>query len=154
MRSDPAWHHASPWHYVNIGDDETYETAQKNPEGDVVEAIQRLTGVLRDSQATPQDKVVAVKFLVHFVGDIHQPLHVGRHDDQGGNTIQVQWFGAPSNLHKVWDEQLIEAQKLSFSEFAASHSIGFSGGQLPSYVEGSSALDFPLIHDAQSQDPS
>jgi hypothetical protein len=119
MRSDPAWNHAAPWHYVNIGDDETYETAPKNPAGDVVEAIQRLTGVLRDPQAAPQEQVVAVKFLVHFVGDIHQPLHVGRRDDQGGNLIQVRWFGEPSNLHKVWDEQLIEAEKLSFSEFAA-----------------------------------
>ena len=119
MRADPAWNHAAPWHYVSIADDETYETAPKNPAGDVVEALQRLTGVLRDPQATPQEKVVAVKFLVHFVGDIHQPLHVGRREDQGGNTIQVRWFGAPSNLHKVWDEPLIEAEKLSFSEFAA-----------------------------------
>jgi len=119
MRSDPAWHHADPWHYVNIGDDETYETAPKHPEGDVVEAIQRFSAVLQDSQAAPHDKSVAVKFLVHLVGDIHQPLHVGRREDKGGNTIQVQWFGVPSNLHKVWDEQLIEVEKLSFSEFAA-----------------------------------
>ena len=62
---------------------------------------------------------MALKFLVHLVGDIHQPLHVGRREDRGGNLIQVQWFGEPSNLHKVWDEQLIEAEKLSFSEFAA-----------------------------------
>jgi len=119
IRADPAWNHAAPWHYVNIGDDETYETAPKNPGGDVVEALQRFTTVLRDPQASQQDKVVALKFLVHFVGDIHQPLHVGRRDDQGGNLIQVRWFGEPSNLHKVWDEQLIEAEKLSFSEFAA-----------------------------------
>jgi hypothetical protein len=119
IRSDPAWNHADPWHYVSIADDETYETAPKNPAGDVVEALQRLTGVLRDPQAPPQDKVTALKFLVHLVGDIHQPLHVGRREDQGGNTIQVQWFGAPSTLHTVWDAQLIEAEKLSFSEFAA-----------------------------------
>jgi hypothetical protein len=119
IRADPRWSHASPWHYVNIGDEETYETAPKHPGGDVVEAIQRLSAVLRDPQAMPQEKVVAVKFLVHLVGDIHQPLHVGRRDDQGGNKIQGQWFGVPSNLHKVWDEQLIEAEKLSFSEFAA-----------------------------------
>jgi hypothetical protein len=119
IRSDPAWHHADPWHYVNIDDDETYETAPKNPGGDVVEAIQRFTTVLRDPQATPQDQVVALKFLVHLVGDIHQPLHVGRREDKGGNTITVFWFGALSNLHKVWDEQLIKAGKLSFSEFAA-----------------------------------
>src|SRR5262245_31080294 len=119
IRADPTWNHASPWHYVDIADDETYETAPKHPGGDVVEAIQRLTRVLRDPQATLQDKVVALKFLVHCVGDIHQPLHVGRRDDHGGNTLQVRWFGESSTLHKVWDEQLIEAEKLSFSEFAA-----------------------------------
>src|SRR5437867_3956546 len=50
IRADPKWAHASPWHYVNIADDETYETASKNPGGDVVEAIQRFTMVLRDPQ--------------------------------------------------------------------------------------------------------
>jgi hypothetical protein len=119
IRADPAWKRANPWHYVNIADDETYETAPKHPGGDVVEALQRLTTVLQEPQATLQDQVVAVKCLVHLVGDIHQPLHVGRREDQGGNTITVFWFGAPSNLHKVWDEQLIEAEQLRFSALAA-----------------------------------
>src|SRR5437870_2923137 len=70
IRADPAWNHAAPWHYVRLADDETYETAPKNPAGDVVEAIQRFSGVLRDPQAAPPEKVVAVKFLVHFIGDI------------------------------------------------------------------------------------
>ena len=62
--------------------------------------------------------------LIHIVGDIHQPLHVGYKSDQGGNTIRVSWFNDPSNLHSVWDSQLIDYQKLSYTEYAKA--INFS----------------------------
>jgi hypothetical protein len=119
IRSDPSWNRATPWHFFDIDDAETLETAVRDPAGDVLEAIGRFSAVLRDPQASRQAKQEALRFLVHFVGDVHQPLHVGRHADHGGNTIQVTWFGAPSNLHSVWDSGLIESEKLSFSELAA-----------------------------------
>jgi hypothetical protein len=53
------------------------------------------------------------------VGDVHQPLHVGRRADLGGNTIKVTLFNEATNLHSVWDAGLIESEKLSFSELAA-----------------------------------
>jgi len=56
--------------------------------------------------------------LVHLVGDLHQPLHVGNGKDRGGNNIKVKWFGEDTNLHEVWDEKLIEHQNLSFTEYA------------------------------------
>jgi len=118
VRSDPAWKRIDPWHYVSIDDGETYETTAKNPGGDVIEAIGRFTAVLRDPAASREQKAEAVRFLVHFVGDIHQPLHVGRRADLGGNRVEVTWFGAPSNLHSVWDNGMIESEKLSFSELA------------------------------------
>ena len=118
IRSDPAWDKAKPWHYIDVDDNETYETTAKSPDGDVVEAIGRFTQVLKDPQSTPEQKVEALRFLVHFVGDVHQPLHVGRRADQGGNTIKVTWFGGNTNLHQVWDERIIEESKLSFSELA------------------------------------
>lgn len=117
IRSDPEWKKADPWHFINIDDNETYETAQKNPAGDVVREIRRFRAVLKDSQAGANDKKIALKFLVHLVGDIHQPLHVGRRADQGGNKISVTWMGKPTNLHTVWDSEMIESQQLSFSEF-------------------------------------
>lgn len=61
----------------------------------------------------------ALSFLVHFIGDLHQPLHVGRGGDLGGNKVAVLWFGEDSNLHSVWDEGLIEYENLSYTEFAA-----------------------------------
>jgi hypothetical protein len=118
VRSDPAWKKADPWHFISIDDGETLATTQRNPAGDVLEAMQRFEGVLRDPQATPQARSEALKFLVHFVGDVHQPLHVGRRADFGGNRVEVVWFAENTNLHSVWDSQLIENEKLSFSEFA------------------------------------
>jgi hypothetical protein len=119
IRSDPNWKKATPWHFISIDDAETLETTARDPAGDVVEAIQRFSGVLRDPQASRQDRQEALKFLVHFVGDVHQPLHVGRRVDLGGNTIKVTLFNEATNLHSVWDAGLIESEKLSFSELAA-----------------------------------
>lgn len=119
IRSDPAWKRADPWHYVSIDDGETYETTAKNPGGDVIEAIGRFEAVLRDPAAPRQARIEALRFLVHFVGDVHQPLHVGRRADLGGNLIEVTWFGDKSNLHSVWDSGMIDHDGLSFSELAA-----------------------------------
>ena len=85
----------------------------------MLESIQRFTAVLRDPQASRESKQEALRFLVHFVGDIHQPLHVGRRADRGGNSIPVTLFGQETNLHSVWDTGLVDSEKLSFSEFAA-----------------------------------
>ena len=61
-----------------------------------------------------------LRLLIHIVGDIHQPMHVSRAEDQGGNKIKVMWFNEPTNLHALWDDKLIESQKLSYTEFATS----------------------------------
>jgi len=57
--------------------------------------------------------------LVHLVGDIHQPLHVGCCDDQGGNKVKVKWFGRDTNLHGTWDSNMIDDTKLSYTELAS-----------------------------------
>ena len=116
VRSDQAWAQAAPWHYISIDDHETLATTARAAEGDVLEAMQRFEAVLRDPAAPKERKAEALRFLVHFVGDVHQPLHVGRRDDRGGNSIRVRWFREDRNLHSVWDEALIESQRLSFTE--------------------------------------
>lgn len=117
IKSDPNWRHANPWHYVSIPDGKTYKSIDKNKKGDVVSAIEKFTKVLANKKASKKERNEALKFLVHLVGDIHQPLHVGHAHDRGGNSVEVEWFGEDSNLHKVWDEDLIEMQKLSFTEY-------------------------------------
>lgn len=116
IRADPAWDHAGAWHYMSIDDHETLANTARSEAGDVLEAMQRFEAVLRDPDATRQAKDQALRFYVHFVGDVHQPLHVGRRDDRGGNGIRVQWFRENRNLHSVWDEGLIESENLSFTE--------------------------------------
>jgi len=119
IRSDRSWDEAIPWHYINIPPGGELETTERASGGDVLAALERFEGVLRNEAASREEKVVALKFLVHFVGDVHQPLHTGYSSDRGGNDILVLWFDEPSNLHSVWDSELIEHQRLSFSEMAA-----------------------------------
>jgi hypothetical protein len=120
VRSDPAYDRTHDWHWVTIPDGDTYATSDKNRNGDVVEAIGRLEALLRSDTVSPEKRKTCLRMLVHLVGDIHQPLHVGRGDDKGGNDIQVQWFSRRSTLHRVWDSGMIDESGLSYSELARS----------------------------------
>jgi hypothetical protein len=140
IRSDRAWDHASPWHYVSIEDDETYETTEKNPAGDILAKLQEFEDQLRDPDTPRQKKVEAVKWLNHLIGDLHQPLHVGRRADRGGNGIAVIWFDEPDNLHNVWDNSIIDHEDLSFSEW-----VEWLGTPTPEQVQawqGTTYLDW------------
>jgi len=118
IKSDPQWDRASPWHYVNVPPGGSLDTTERSERGDLLEAMERFSAVLRDRQADPEERAIALRFLVHLVGDAHQPLHSGYAEDRGGNDVLVTWFGDPTNLHTVWDTKLIEHQQLSFSEMA------------------------------------
>lgn len=118
IRSDPAWDHAAPWHYINVEDDETLETTRRSSRGDVLSAMETFEAVLRNPEAPREERIEALRFLVHFVADVHQPLHVGRGGDGGGNGVLVLWFDEPTNLHTLWDTHLVEHQALSFTELA------------------------------------
>ena len=119
IRSDKSWDHAKPWHFISIDAGEDFNTMPRDPKWDVIEAMERFEKVLRDPNAKKQEKVEALRFYVHFVGDVHQPLHVGRRDDRGGNSIRLKWFRRNSNLHSVWDSGMIDQEKLSFTELSA-----------------------------------
>ncbi|WP_299754852.1 S1/P1 nuclease [uncultured Pontibacter sp.] len=116
IKSDSTYDHTHDWHWVTIQDGETYEQSEKNPNGDVLGKIEELSKVLKSGKLTKAQEQEYLKYLVHLVGDIHQPLHVGTGDDQGGNQVKVQWFYQPSNLHRVWDTDMIAGKNLSFTE--------------------------------------
>ena len=120
IKSDKAYRKYYSWHYVNMDLDENYAEATKNPSGDIVTGIQKCIAVLKDKNSTTEDKAFHLKMLVHFVGDLHQPMHIGQKEDKGGNTIQVQWFGQGTNLHAVWDTKMIENWNMSYLELADS----------------------------------
>ena len=124
QRSNPDafWQTTSyPWHFVTIPVGQAPEHLEHPSEGDAETALGGFTAVLRDSAASQEDKARALRFVVHIVGDLHQPLHVGKPGDRGGNDVKVKWFDDPvvQNLHWVWDEGMIRRQELSFSEYAA-----------------------------------
>jgi len=118
IRSDKKYDYAKPWHYISIDDDELFTGLRRSEAGDILSALSNFEHVLRDTKSSKEEKWQALAFYIHFVGDIHQPLHVGRRDDLGGNKVTVNWFGKPTRLHAVWDSSIIEHQKLSFSEYA------------------------------------
>jgi hypothetical protein len=118
IKSDRAYSTYYSWHYINMDLEESYEEAEKNPKGDLVTGIHKCIEVLKDPNSSEEDKSFYLKMLVHFVGDLHQPMHIGQREDKGGNTIQVQWFGKGTNLHAVWDTKMIEAWNMSYLELA------------------------------------
>ncbi|MFD2566049.1 S1/P1 nuclease [Pseudotenacibaculum haliotis] len=119
IKSDRKYDKFKPWHYVNFKDGETYETSKKNPKGDLIQGIKKCKEVIQDPNASKEDKVFYLKLLVHLIGDLHQPLHIGRAEDRGGNAIKVQWFRRNTNLHSVWDSKMLDQFDMSYSELSS-----------------------------------
>jgi hypothetical protein len=118
IKSDRQYSKFYSWHYVNMPFNVDYQHSVKNPKGDLVTGIEKCKAIIKDKNSTKAEKVFYLKLLVHFMGDMHQPLHVGRKEDKGGNMVQVQWFGQGTNLHAVWDAKMIDFYKMSYSELA------------------------------------
>lgn len=118
IRSDDAYDYANTWHYCTIPDGMTYEEAPTQEGGDVIWAIEKIMKELKEGGLSAEQEATNLKFLVHLVGDIHQPLHVGNGEDRGGNDVRLQWFGSNTNLHSVWDSRMIDGKQLSYYEFA------------------------------------
>ena len=115
IQNSPYWENGynqtKTWHYANVDKGLTYQTMQKNENGDVVNSLEMLTDAMinRYDELTDSMKVDYVKMIVHMVGDLHCPMHAGRLSDRGGNNTKVKWFGQPTNLHSVWDSRMIDA---------------------------------------------
>ncbi len=136
IKSDKKYNKFYSWHYVNMPFDTTYEDSDKNPKGDLVTGIATCVEILKDENSSKEDKVFYLKLLVHLVGDLHQPLHIGRKEDKGGNTIQVQWFGKGTNLHRVWDENMIAQWGMGYIELA-NNADDLSKAQIKAIQKGS-----------------
>ena len=102
---------SSRWHYVNIADPGCAFDAETDCRGGdcVVVALERQAEILADPGRSDGERRQALKFVTHFVGDLHQPLHAGRGHDRGGNDYQVNWNGKGSNLHSLWDSGLLRS---------------------------------------------
>jgi hypothetical protein len=103
---------SAPWHYQNIDICHPFDIAAKCPDGNCVTAqIPRQLAIVADRKASPAARAEALAFVVHFVGDLHQPLHIGEKNDRGGNDVRAA-YGAKApdrmNLHRIWDSDLAE----------------------------------------------
>ncbi len=121
VRRDSSYRWANRLHYLNIPESESAYAADRDckpktncpsdakcpPRDCVVSAINYYLEVLKNPESTTQDKCIALKFVGHFVGDIHQPLHAGYAHDRGGNDVRVEFNHNVTNLHKVWDSMMI-----------------------------------------------
>ena len=116
IKSDPGWKIANDWHWCTIPDGEFYEKDKHS--GKAVEKVNEFISVLKNKKSNKKDKQIALKFLIHLIGDLHQPMHVGNGIDRGGNDIKLKWFNFPTNLHRIWDSDLINLQELSYSEYS------------------------------------
>ena len=118
IRSDSTYNHTADWHWVTIETGKMYDESPKNPNGDVIMTLERIVKELKEGKLDRKKQIEHIKMLVHLVGDIHQPLHVGCCDDRGGNNVKIKWFRNDSNLHTLWDSGLIDDTKLSYTEVA------------------------------------
>ena len=118
IKADRAYSKYSPWHYVNYPLGVRYEDSEKSEYGDLIVAIEECKRVIKNENNSREDRVFHLKMLVHLIGDLHQPMHASRAEDKGGNDIQVQWFGEGTNLHRVWDKNLIESYGMTYTELA------------------------------------
>ncbi len=145
IKAEKGWDFAKSWHYMTIQPDQTVVdvnaiNSTKARVDDVREGIELMVNILKGEAAARQQltrlmdendleplagslDATALAFLIHFIGDVHQPMHVGKNRDLGGNKISVLFFGDRKNLHSVWDSAIIEHEKLSYTEFAAFASI-------------------------------
>lgn len=123
VKSDTSYKYLDSWHYVNIpsGLDrqgfDAFLVSEKNI-SNIHNKTLEMMDILRDSKSTVSQKQMAMRLLIHFVGDLHQPMHTGRKEDLGGNRVTVSWFNDKTNLHSLWDSKLIDFQQLSYTEYA------------------------------------
>lgn len=121
IKSDASYNYLGPWHYLNVKDNLDEQAFKNHLSADTLtDAYTKLNfiiGELKKPALENDKKKLYLRLLIHIAGDIHQPMHVSRAEDQGGNKISLLWFNESSNLHRLWDEQLIGFQQLSYTEY-------------------------------------
>lgn len=114
----PKYQYSKTWHYKNVDADQTFESAPTLQSGDVLTALDREVPILQNPRTSKEEAALAVKMIVHLIGDLHQPMHLGHQSDRGGNNWKVKFFNSDNNLHSVWDSRLPESgHKWSYTEW-------------------------------------
>lgn len=125
VKSDQQYRQTASWHFLNLPVGLSYgdfvKEIQGKTEGNIYSAIVRSVAVLQSNNSGRVQKIIALKFLVHLVGDAHQPMHVSRAEDRGGNNIAVKYNGENTDLHALWDGNMISHEGLNYMQMAAKY---------------------------------
>jgi hypothetical protein len=123
IKSDPQYKYLYEWHFVDFDKEYSYPEMQaflkQDTAVDAYTKLNFLIGELKKKNLTKANKLLALRMLIHIVEDVHQPMHTAHASDKGGNDVKVMWFNTQTNLHSVWDSQLIDFQQLSFTEYVS-----------------------------------
>lgn len=103
----PDYRYSKTWHYANVDPNEDYDKVVKGKSGYVVYAIETQIGYLKKDSLDKVREAISLRMLIHMMGDLHAPMHMGHKSDRGGNKVQVQYFGNGTNLHKIWDSAIM-----------------------------------------------
>ena len=142
IRYDSIYAHTASWHYANVDEGKTYETMERQAGGDVVTATTLAIEQLKNKTLPDSIRSMYLKFLIHLVGDMHCPMHAGRLVDRGGNDYPVVWKGTKTNLHRVWDDLIIEdAKRWNSIEWATYIDLDINKKQRQK-IEAGSPLDW------------
>jgi S1/P1 Nuclease len=137
IKSDPDhYSHTFNWHYTDWKNEDDHHDESASS-GKLMKAIQDQLAVLKDKKSSQELKSSSLKFLIHLVGDLHQPLHVGNGIDKGGNNCLISFHGQEMSLHQLWDEGMINFTQLSYSELTQFVKEGRSNQDIDSWSEGS-----------------
>lgn len=153
-RANSEWKFTIWYHFEKAPDNYTYLDNLKRQDdrtrklGGLLEALYVAEDTLNNSESTKIDKENALKFVIHFVGDIHQPLHTGRIEDNSGNKIPIKWLGLDTNLHSVWDSQMIYlAYKNQFTDLTTDQSQAYADALLKKYKDFKPTPDLFVRYD-------
>lgn len=121
VKSDKNYDYLYNWHFVNfaagLSSADINGLLKADTAVNAFTKINFLVNELKKKNLPKAQKIIYIRLLVHIVGDVHQPMHTGRAEDKGGNDVKLTWFGKSSNLHSIWDTELVESQQLSYTEY-------------------------------------
>ena len=123
----PEWRYTAHWHYINepagLSRQQFNSAVRSLNTGNLLYALNKCMAELRNPNIPTDQRAIDLKFIVHLIGDAHQPMHVSRAEDKGGNKIQVRFNGRGTNLHALWDSKLLDKQGLNNAGFAARYDV-------------------------------
>ena len=121
IKSDPAYNYLYNWHFVDFERPMSYpemtEYLNHDTNPNAYNKLEFLVSELKKKTTTKENKLLYLRLLIHITEDIHQPMHTAHFGDKGGNDFKVNWFTKPTNLHSIWDTELINFQDLSYTEY-------------------------------------